>query len=41
MGTGNHIAQWVTQIVKKGCTTQADCEGNETCIGGKCEPVPN
>ncbi len=36
---GNHIAQWVTHVERKPCTTQADCASNETCNNGKCVPV--
>ncbi len=40
IGTGNHIAQWVTTIERMGCTTNADC-GGEFCYDGRCyEEVP-
>lgn len=40
IGTGNHIAQWVTSIERQTCTTDADC-GGEFCIDGRCfEEVP-
>lgn len=39
ISTGNHIAQWVTHVERKPCTTQKDCASNETCSNGKCVPV--
>jgi hypothetical protein len=38
--SGNHIAQWVTSVVRRDCTTDADC-GGEFCYRGRCyEQVP-
>jgi TolB protein len=40
IATGNHIAQWVTSIMRQTCSTDADC-GGEFCIDGRCfEEVP-
>ncbi|MEB2313930.1 MAG: hypothetical protein OZ921_09970 [Sorangiineae bacterium] len=39
MKTGNHIAQWVTTVVRKPCAKSTDCEGGETCANGQCVPV--
>lgn len=38
LGSGNHIAQWVTRVVRKGCTDAAMCEGGEICKDGACMP---
>ncbi len=39
LGSGNHIAQWVTRVVRKGCTDAAACEGGEICKDGSCMPL--
>jgi hypothetical protein len=36
--TGNHIAQWTKQVVRKPCGVDGDCPKGETCQGGYCEP---
>jgi len=36
--SGNHIAQWVTEVVRQPCTTGDECEGNEFCENGRCVP---
>mgnify|MGYP001565966275 CR=1 FL=1 len=33
--TGNHIAQWVTNIERLDCTDDTDC-GGEFCVDGRC-----
>ncbi len=38
LASGNHIAQWVTRVVRKGCTDAAACEGGEICKDGACMP---
>ena len=38
LGSGNHIAQWVTRVARKGCTDAAMCEGGEICKDGACMP---
>ncbi|MBS2026406.1 MAG: hypothetical protein JST54_00760 [Deltaproteobacteria bacterium] len=38
IGGGNHIAQWVTTIVRQDCTTNSDCPSKDTCQAGKCVP---
>lgn len=38
MGSGNHIAQWVTGVVRKQCTQNSDCPSNEICGDGRCVP---
>jgi TolB protein len=39
LGSGNHTAQWVTKVVRKGCTDAAACEGGEICQDGACRPL--
>jgi len=36
--TGNHIAQWTKEVVRKPCGVDGDCPEGETCVGGYCEP---
>lgn len=38
-GSGNHIAQWVTKVERKGCTDSTQCEGTESCIDAVCRPT--
>jgi hypothetical protein len=38
INTGNHIAQWTKEVVKKPCGLDGDCPPNEVCINGMCEP---
>jgi hypothetical protein len=38
IASGNHIAQWVTQIVRKPCKQIADCDQGESCDGSSCFP---
>jgi hypothetical protein len=38
IGSGNHIAQWVTHVIHKDCTSNADCPSKDTCQAGKCVP---
>lgn len=35
---GNHIAQWVTSVLRKPCNADTDCTGNEVCKAGSCYP---
>jgi len=39
ISTGNHIAQWVAEVVRRPCTDKGECEVGEECSGGKCLPV--
>lgn len=36
---GNYIAQWVTEVARKPCTNDDECEDGEECKDGKCFPV--
>jgi WD40-like Beta Propeller Repeat len=36
---GNEIAQWVTQVQRKPCTTASDCGPSEDCENGLCYPA--
>jgi hypothetical protein len=38
IGSGNHIAQWVTSVERSMCMTDADCPG-EFCYEGRCYQV--
>ncbi|HEY7955175.1 MAG TPA: hypothetical protein VII38_07770, partial [Polyangia bacterium] len=38
MSSGNHIAQWATEIVRKPCSQTSDCAAGEICRAGKCVP---
>ncbi len=38
--TGNHIAQWVAEIVRRPCTGPGECDSGEECKDGVCVP-PN
>ncbi len=38
LASGNHIAQWVTTVVRKPCLEKGDCEPAELCQNGICEP---
>lgn len=33
---GNHIAQWVTRVLRQPCKAAADCPGTDFCRGGYC-----
>jgi hypothetical protein len=37
--SGNHIAQWVTRVVRKMCTGKGDCASGEDCVAGTCKPI--
>jgi hypothetical protein len=39
LGSGNHIAQWVTTVERKPCLSDTDCDGTDKCVAGKCIPV--
>lgn len=38
IATGNHIAQWTKEVVKKPCGLDGDCPTGETCVKNLCEP---
>jgi len=38
LGSGNHIAQWATSIVRKPCNMPSDCDPGDLCRGGICLP---
>lgn len=38
LGTGNHIAQWVTKVERKPCGTGSECAAGEVCTMGRCVP---
>jgi len=37
--SGNHIAQWVTRVVRQGCGDKSQCEASEDCIDSVCRPL--
>ena len=39
MGSGNHIAQWVTEIARQPCVDDSTCANGEKCENGKCVPI--
>jgi TolB protein len=39
LGSGNHIAQWVTKVERKPCGADTECASGEICRAGKCYPV--
>ncbi len=40
IGTGNHIAQWATQVRRQPCLQDNQCSPGETCKNGFCQPIP-
>ena len=38
-GSANHIAQWVTTVVRKPCDDGGACASGEQCVGGVCKPI--
>lgn len=38
-GSANHIAQWVTTVVRKPCDDGGACANGEQCVGGVCKPI--
>jgi TolB protein len=39
LSSGNHIAQWVTRVERKGCQDASQCDGSESCIDSVCRPT--
>lgn len=39
LGSGNHIAQWVTKVERQPCFDISECGANEICEDGLCIPV--
>ena len=39
ISSGNHIAQWVTKVVRQGCGDRSQCEASEDCIDTVCRPA--
>ena len=39
IGSGNHIAQWVTKVERQPCTDTFECPSGYECVGGVCVPV--
>ena len=37
--SGNHIAQWVTDVERQPCDNDDECASGEFCEGGECVPV--
>jgi hypothetical protein len=38
--SGNHIAQWATQVRRQPCTMDNQCIAGESCKSGFCQPIP-
>lgn len=38
--SGNHIAQWTTEVKRLPCTMDNQCGAGETCKDGVCKPIP-
>jgi len=38
LGSGNHIAQWVTRVERQPCGSPGTCAAGEQCIEGRCVP---
>lgn len=36
--TGNHIAQWTKEVVRKKCGVDGDCPPGQVCVNGWCDP---
>ncbi len=36
---GNHIAQWVTAVLRQTCSVDSDCPSTEHCVDGRCVPI--
>lgn len=39
MGSGNHIAQWVTEVERQPCSNDSECGAGEFCEEGECVPL--
>ncbi len=39
VASGNHIAQWVTKVERKPCSSATECLTGEQCVSGVCRPV--
>jgi hypothetical protein len=39
LGSGNHIAQWVTEVERQPCNENGECATGEFCEEGECVPV--
>ena len=37
--SGNHIAQWTTEVDRQSCDDASDCETDELCENGRCLPA--
>jgi hypothetical protein len=37
--SGNHIAQWTTEVDRSDCSVDSDCAENELCENGTCLPT--
>ncbi len=40
IGSGNHIAQWATEVKRLPCTSDGECAVGESCTDGVCRPIP-
>ncbi|MCB9557019.1 MAG: PD40 domain-containing protein [Deltaproteobacteria bacterium] len=39
INTGNHIAQWTAEVVRKPCGVDGECPSGQTCQKSLCEPL--
>jgi WD40-like Beta Propeller Repeat len=40
IASGNHIAQWATEVKRLPCTSDGQCAVGESCTNGVCRPIP-
>ncbi|MFI5301212.1 MAG: hypothetical protein ACHREM_24270, partial [Polyangiales bacterium] len=40
LSSGNHIAQWVSKVVRTACTSDSQCDPGLQCQTGVCKPPP-